>query len=160
LTNYWPKYIAQFIKPNWNISLGNSPSESEVLKLIKSSLVNLEKNYRNFGDIALISSLIFNNDSSLLNQKIKELEKDNNSKEITISKSIEKDIPKDLLFSITSHLKELNISTSNLSNKKYIFDESIDYLLLYEKVLVDKIFQDLQSHMILCEKNSGIWSVE
>ena len=30
----------------------------------------------------------------------------------------------------------------------------------YEKDLVDKIFLDLQSHLILCEKNSGIWSVE
>jgi len=99
-------------------------------------------------------------DFSLLNQKIKELEKDNNSKEITISESREKDIPKDLLFSITNHLKQLNISTSNLSKKKYIFDESIDNLLLNEKDLVDKIFLDLQSHLILCEKNSGIWSVE
>jgi len=32
--------------------------------------------------------------------------------------------------------------------------------LLNEKDLVDKIFLDLQSHLILCEKNSGIWSVE
>ena len=42
---------------------------------LKSSVVNLEKSYRNIGDIALISSLIFKNDFSLLNQKIKELEK-------------------------------------------------------------------------------------
>ena len=78
---------------------------------IKSSVVNLEKTYRNIGDIALISSLIFNNDCSLLHKKIKELEKDNNSKEITISKSREKDIPKDLFFSIKSHLKKLNLLT-------------------------------------------------
>ena len=32
--------------------------------------------------------------------------------------------------------------------------------MLNEKDLVDKIFLDLQSHLILCEKNSGIWSVE
>jgi len=32
--------------------------------------------------------------------------------------------------------------------------------LLNEKDLVDKIFLDLQSHLILYEKNSGIWSVE
>ena len=69
-------------------------------------------------------------------------------------------IPKDLIFSITSHLKKLNLSTSNLSKKKYIFDEGIENLLLNEKDLVDKIFLDLQSHLILCEKNSGIWSVE
>ena len=32
--------------------------------------------------------------------------------------------------------------------------------MLNEKDLVDKIFMDLQSHLILCEKNSGIWSIE
>jgi len=127
---------------------------------IKSCVVNLEKTYRNIGDIALISSLILNNDHSLINQKLKELEKDSKSKEVTISKSREKDIPKHLLNSITSHLNKLNLSTSNLSKKKYIFDDGIDNLLLNEKNLVDKIFLDLQSHLILCEKNSGRWGVE
>ncbi len=148
------------LSPVNNCSIWNYLFEYGENSSIKSSLVNLEKTYRNIGDIALISSLIFNNNYSLLNQKIKELEKDNNSKEVTISKSREKDIPKDLIFSITSHLKKLNISTSNLSKKKYIFDEGIDNLLLYEKDLVNKIFLDLKSHLILCEKNSGIWSVE
>jgi len=32
--------------------------------------------------------------------------------------------------------------------------------LINEKDLLDRIFRDLQSHLILCEKNSGIWSVE
>ena len=32
--------------------------------------------------------------------------------------------------------------------------------MINEKDLVDKIFLDLRSHLILCEKNSGIWSVE
>ncbi|AIQ95255.1 ATP-dependent RecD-like DNA helicase [Prochlorococcus sp. MIT 0604] len=127
---------------------------------IKSCVVNLEKTYRNTGDIALFSSLIFNNDYRLVNQKIKELEKYNKSKEVTILKSREKNLPKKLFFSITSHLNNLNLLTSNLSKKKYIFDEGIDNLLLNEKDLVDKIFLDLQSHLILCEKNSGIWSVE
>jgi len=148
------------LSPVNNCSIWNYLFEYSENKSIKSCVVNLNKPYRNFGDIALISSLIFNNDSSLLNQKIKELEKDKNSKEVTISKSREKDIPKALLFSIKSHLNKLNISTSNLSKKKYIFDEGIDNLLINEKDLVEKIFLDLQSHLILCEKNSGIWSVE
>ncbi len=148
------------LSPVNNCSIWNYLFEYCDNNLIKSCVVNLEKTYRNIGDIALISSLIFNNDFSLLNQKIKELEKYNNSKEINISKSREKDIPKDLFFSIKSHLKQLNLSTSNLSKKKYIFDVGIDNLLLNEKDLVDKIFMDLQSHLILCEKNSGIWSVE
>jgi len=148
------------LSPVYNCSIWNYLFEYSDNSSIKSCVVNLEKTYRNIGDIAIISGLIFNNDFSLINQKIKELEKDNNSKEITISKSRGKDIPKDLLFSITNHLKQLNLSTSNLSKKKYIFDKSINNLLLNEKDLVDKIFLDLQSHLILCEKNSGIWSVE
>jgi len=148
------------LSPVNNCSIWNYLFEYGANNSIKSCVVNLEKTYRNIGDIAIISSLIFNNNFSLLNQKIKELEKDKNSKEVTISKSRETDIPKDLIFSITSHLNKLNLSTSNLSKKKYIFDDGIDNLLLNEKDLIDKIFQDLQSHLILCEKNSGIWSVE
>ena len=30
----------------------------------------------------------------------------------------------------------------------------------HEKDLINNIFTDLQSHLILCEKNTGIWSVE
>ncbi|MBO6979577.1 MAG: AAA family ATPase [Prochlorococcus marinus XMU1428] len=148
------------LSPVNNCSIWNYLFEYGENRAIKSCIVNLEKTYRNTGEIALISSLIFNNDCSLFNQKIKALEKDNNTKEVNISKSREKDIPKDLIFSITSHLNKLNISTSNLSKKKYIFDDGIDNLLLNEKDLVDKIFLDLQSQLILCEKNSGIWSVE
>ncbi len=148
------------LSPVNNCSIWNYLFEYCENSSIKSCVVNLEKTYRNIGDIALISSLLFNNDYSLLNKKIKELEKDNKSKEVTILKSREKDIPKHLLNSIKSHLNNLNLSTSNLSKKKYIFDDGIDNLLLNEKDLVDKIFLDLQSHLILCEKNSGIWSVE
>ncbi len=148
------------LSPINNCSIWNYLFEYCENSAIKSCVVNLNKTYRNIGDVALISSLIFNNDYFSLNQKIKELEKGNKSKEVTITKSRENDIPKDLYFSIISHLNNLNLSTSNLSKKKYIFHEGIDNLLLTEKDLVDKIFLDLQSHLILCEKNSGIWSVE
>ena len=148
------------LSPVNNCSIWNYLFEYCDNSSIKSCIVNLNKTYRNIGDVALISSLIFNNDDSLLDQKIKEFEKDNKSKEVTIINSRQKDIPQDLLDSIKSHLNKLNNSTSNLSKKKYIFDEGISNLMLYEKDLVDKIFVDLQSHLILCEKNTGIWSVE
>ncbi len=148
------------LSPVNNCSIWNYLFEYCENSSIKSCLVNLNKTYRNIGDIALISSLIFNNDYSLLNQKINELEKDNKSKEVTITKYSEKNIPKNLIFSIKNHLNKLNLSTSNLSKKKYIFDGGSDNLLINEKNLVDKIFLDLQSQMFLCEKNSGIWSVE
>jgi len=148
------------LSPVNNCSIWNYLFEYFDNSLIKSCIINLNKTYRNIGDVALISSLIFKNDDSLLNQKIRELEKDNKSKEVTITKSREKDIPKNLFNSITSHLNKLNHSTTNLSKKKYIFDECIDNLMVNEKDLVEKIFLDLQSHLILCEKNTGIWSVE
>lgn len=148
------------LSPVNNCSIWNYLFENCDNSLIRSCVVNLNKTYRNIGDVALISRLIFNNSDSLFNKKIKELEKDNKSKQVTITKSKEKDIPQHLFNSITSHLNKLNNSTSNLSKKKYIFDYGIDNLILNEKDLVDKIFLDLQSHMILCEKNTGIWSVE
>ncbi len=147
------------LSPVNNCSIWNYIFEYSGNSLIKSCIVNLYKTYRNSGDIELFSSLIFKEDS-LLNQKIRELEKGNKSKEVSIIKSSEKDIPKPLFDSIKSYLNKLNHSTSNLSKKKYIFDGSIYNLMLNEKDLVKKIFLDLQSHMILCEKNTGLWSVE
>ena len=148
------------LSPVNNCSIWNYLFEYSDNSLIKSCVVNLNKTFRNSGDIELISSLIFKNDDSFLNQKIKELEKDNKSKEVTFTKSRENDIPQNLFNSITSYLNKLNHSTSNLSKKKYIFDDGIDNLLLNENYLVRKILLDLQSHLILCEKNTGVWSVE
>ena len=54
----------------------------------------------------------------------------------------------------------LRTSTTNLSKKKYIFQNSIGDLMSHEKDLINNIFTDLQSHLILCEKNTGTWSVE
>ena len=59
------------MSPVNNCSIWNYLFEYSDNSSIKSCVVNLEKTYRNSGDIALISSLIFNNDFSLLNQKIK-----------------------------------------------------------------------------------------
>jgi len=148
------------LSPVNNCSIWNYLFEYCDNNLIKSCVVNLSKTYRNIGDIQLISSLIFNKSDCNLNQKIKELEKDNKSKEVTITRSRDKAIPKRLLYSIKTHLNNLNHSTLNLSKKKYIFEEGINNLMLNEKALLDKIFIDLQSHLILCEKNTGIWSVE
>ena len=119
------------LSPVSNCSIWNYLFEFGENNSISSCVVNLEKTYRNIGDIALISNLIFNNDCSLLNQKIKNLEKENNSKEVTISKTRDKDIPKDLFFSIASHLNKLNISTSNLSKKNiYLMRVLIIYCLM------------------------------
>ncbi len=148
------------LPPVKNSSIWNYLFEFSENKLIKSCIVNLNKTYRNSGDIELLSNLIFNNRSSLFQKKIKELENDKNSKEVNILKSINKNIPQSLLNVIEDNLNKLRTSTSNLSKKKYIFKNSIGDLLSHEKDLINNIFSDLQSHLILCEKNTGIWSVE
>ncbi len=148
------------LPPVKNSSIWNYLFEFSDNKLIKSCIVNLNKTYRNSGDIELLSNLIFNNRNSLFQKKIKELENDKKSKEVNILKSINKNIPQSLLNVIEDNLNKLRTSTSNLSKKKYIFKNSIGDLMSHEKDLINNIFTDLQSHLILCEKNTGIWSVE
>ncbi|ABM72400.1 possible exodeoxyribonuclease V 67 kD polypeptide [Prochlorococcus marinus str. MIT 9515] len=148
------------LSPVKNCSIWNYLFEYSDNKLINSCIVNLKKTYRNSGDISLLSNLVFNNNNSLFNKKINELEKEKKIKEINILKSNNTNIPIELLNIIKNNLSKLRKSTSNLSNKKYIFDNNIDNLISHEKDLVNKILFDLQSHLILCEKNTGNWSVE
>ncbi len=148
------------LPPVKNSSIWNYLFEFSNNKVIKSCIVNLNKTYRNSGDIELLSNLIFNNRNSLFQKKIKELENDKKSKKVNIFKSINKNIPPSLLNVIEDNLNKLRTSTSNLSKKKYIFKNSIGDLMSHEKDLINNIFKDLQSHLILCEKNTGIWSVE
>ena len=147
------------LSPVKNCSIWNFLFEYCDNKLINSCMVNLKKTFRNRGDIELLSSFIFNNRNYLFNNKIKELENDKYSKEVKIIKSNDKNIPAELLNLIQKNLNKLQKSTSNLS-KKYIFDTDIKDLINNEKKLLNQIFIDLQSHLILCEKNTGIWSVE
>ena len=147
------------LSPVKNCSIWNYLFEHSENKLINSCIVNLNKTFRNNGNIELISRLVFSGDDFLFYKKIKEFEQDNNPKEVNILRS-EKKIPEKLINLINEYLNQLKNSTSNLSKKEYIFDVGIDDLMLLEKVLIDKIFLDLQSQLILCEKNTGIWSVE
>ena len=148
------------LSPVKNCSIWNYLFEYSDNNLIQSCMINLNKTFRNSGDIELLSNLVFNNKNSLFQNKIKELRNENNSKEVNIIKSKDKNIPLDLINSIQNNLNELNKSTLNLSKKKYIFDKNINDLMIYEKDLVNKILLNLQRHLILCEKNTGNWSVE
>ena len=148
------------LPPVKNSSIWNYLFEYSDNKVIKSCIVNLNKTYRNSGDIELLSNLIFNNRNSLFQKKIKELVNDKKSKEVNIFKSINKNIPLSLLNEIEDYINKLRISTTNLSKNEYIFQNSIGDLMSHEKDLINNIFTDLQSHLILCEKNTGTWSVE
>ena len=148
------------LPPVKNSSIWNYLFEYSNNEVIKSCIVNLNKTYRNSGDIELLSNLIFNPTDSLFKKKIKELENDKKSKEANILKSINKNIPQRLLNEIKDYINKLRISTSNLSKKEYIFQKTFGDLMSHEKDLINNIFTDLQSHLILCEKNTGTWSVE
>ena len=148
------------LPPVKNSSIWNYLFEYSNNEVIKSCIVNLNKTYRNSGDIELLSNLIFNPTDSLFKKKIKELENDKKSKEANILKSINKNIPLRLLNEIKDYINKLRISTSNLSKKEYIFQKTFGDLMSHEKDLINNIFTDLQSHLILCEKNTGTWSVE
>ncbi len=148
------------LSPVKDCSIWNYLFEYSDNNIIQSCIVNLNKTYRNSGDIELLSNLIFNNRNSLFQKKIKKIAAENKSEEVNIIKSNNKNIPLDLIKSIENNLNQLKKSTSNLSKKKYIFDNNIGDLMIHEKGLVNKILFDLQRNLILCEKNTGTWSVE
>ncbi len=148
------------LAPVKNCSIWNYLFEYSDNKLIQSCIVNLKKTFRNSGDIQSLSNLIFHNKNSLFQKKIKELENENKPKQVNIIKSNSKNIPLDLINLIQNNLNELRISTSTLSKKKYIFNNNFDDLMILEKDLVNNILFNLQRHLILCEKNTGNWSVE
>ena len=148
------------LSPINNCSIWNYLFEYSENNLIKSCTVNLNKIYRNSGNIQLISSLIFESDDLLFHNKINELEQDVKLKDVNVYKCRDEYIPQNLIDSIKNHLNKLKNSTANLRKKNYIFDNEIYDLMSYERDLVKKIFEDLQSQLILCEKNNGIWSVE
>ena len=148
------------LSPVNNCSIWNYLFEYSDNNLIKSCTVNLNKTFRNSGDIQLISSLIFKNNDLLFNKKINDLEQVVKPKDVNIYKCVDNNIPKNLFNSIKNYLNKLKNSTANLSKKDYIFDNNICDLMIQERDLVSKILLDLQSQLILCEKNTGIWSVE
>ncbi len=147
------------LSPVKNCSIWNYLFEFSDNNLIKSCMVNLKKTFRNSGDIEFLSNQIFDDKNSLFQKKIKELE-NKKSKEVNIIKCENKNIPLVLIDLIQNNLNKLRKSTLNLSNKKYIFEKKIDNLIFHEKDLVSEILLNLQSHLILCEKNTGNWSVE
>ncbi len=124
-----------------------------------SYIVNLEKVYRNSGDIVELSKLIFNKNHNLFNNKIDKLDKNIISSNITIIKNKNKSIPENLFNIINLNLQNIKNSVRLLSKKNYIFNQEIDNLYDYENELVKEIFKKLNSQIILCKTNSGIWGV-
>ena len=123
------------------------------------SIVNLEKVYRNSGDIVELSKLIFNKNNNLFNHKLDQINKNKITSNIKVYKNKNKSIPENLVNNINLHLKDMKASVRLLSNKSYIFNQEIEDLYDCEKNLVVEIFKKLNSKIILCKTNSGIWGV-
>jgi len=124
-----------------------------------SSIVNLEKVYRNSGDIVELSKLIFNKNKNTFNDKVDQIYKNKIPSNINIIKNKNKSIPENLFNKINLHLQNLKDSICLLSNKSYIFNQEIDNLYDCENNLVAEIFKKLNSQIVLCKTNSGIWGV-
>ena len=124
-----------------------------------SSIVNLEKVYRNSGDIVELSKLIFNKNNNLFSYKLDQINKNKISSNIKVYKNKNKSIPENLVNNINLHLKDMKASVRLLSNKSYIFNQEIEDLYDCENSLVVEIFKKLNSKIILCKTNSGIWGV-
>ena len=138
----------------WNYIFSNLTKNT-----FNSSIVNLEKVYRNSGDIVELSKLIFNKNNNLFNYKFDQISKNKILSNIRIFKNENKSVPEKLVNNINIHLQNLKDSVQLLSNKSYIFDEAIDNLYDCENDLIVEIFKKLNSQMILCKTNSGIWGV-
>ena len=138
----------------WNYIFSNLKKNS-----FNSLIVNLEKVYRNSGDIVELSKLIFSEKNNLFNYKCDQIFKNKTSSNIKIFKNKTKSIPNNLINNINLHLQNIKGSVNLLSNKNYIFNEEIDNLYDVENNLIIEIFKKLNSNLILCKTNNGIWGV-
>ena len=152
---------ANQLPPINNCSIWNHIFSNIKINIFKKFTINLTEVYRNNGDIEALSKLIFQKDEYLFNAKIQniiETKGDSNIKIINTSNN--KIIPKELINDINVYIHYLKKSTIELSKKKYIFKSSEDNLLEIEEKIISEIFENLNSHLILCEKNTGTWSVQ
>ena len=97
-------------------------------KSFDTSIVNLEKVYRNSGDIVELSKLIFDKNNNLFNYKLDQINKNKITSNIKLYKNKNKSIPENLVNNINLHLKDMKASVRLLSNKSYIFNEEIEDL--------------------------------
>ncbi len=150
---------ANQLPPINNCSIWNYIFTHLEKNIFNKVIVNLKKVYRNTGDIEMLSNSIFSSDNSLLQNQLTRIENSKSRKNVKIIETQNKLIPKNLLNKMTLHLRNIKDLVLLLSDKKYIFKEAIDDLYELEKELVNNIFKELNSQLVLCQKNSGEWGV-
>ena len=151
---------AKQLPPINNCSIWNNIFENIKTSSFRFCTVNLNKIYRNNGDIQKLSELIYHNDKSLFNKKVNQIIKSKNISNVSINIFNTKNLPKKLEEKVFAHINLLKKKTYELSKKNYIFRKNINNLLNYEKDLVLDIFSTLNSQLILCARNTGTWGVE
>lgn len=152
---------ANQLPPINNCSIWNYIFENRPNKVFNLCTVNLHKTYRNNGDIEKLSKSIFNKDQKFFNRTFNDkAESTNSSSNVKIIECKNYKVPNNLILEIKESMNKLNLKASELSEKKYLFQKSVGNLLNYEKELIIEIFNELNSHLILCETNTGIMGVQ
>ena len=140
-------------------SIWNYIFETSTNNIFEKITIKLNKIYRNSGDIINLSKSVITKSKTAFKEQIKLINanKDSNVKIFHQPKYI---IPSRLVNDINIHLDDLKNSVQKLSSKKYIFEKDINNLLDFEKELANEILNNLNSQIILCQKNKGLWSVQ
>ena len=140
-------------------SIWNYIFETSTNNIFEKITIKLNKIYRNSGDIINLSKSVITKSKTAFKEQIKLINanKDSNVKIFHQPKYI---IPSRLVNDINIHLDDLKNSVQKLSSKKYIFERNIKNLLDFEKELANEILNKLNSQIILCQRNKGLWSVQ
>ena len=151
---------ANQLPPINNCSIWNHIFSDIKNNIFKPYTINLTKVYRNNGDIEELSKSIFTNGKNQFNRKLQSISVDDNKSNVKVFKTSNyKKIPEYLIDEIKNYKNALKKATSDLSKKDYIFNTYTNNLLETEEKLTLEIFKCLNSHLTLCKKNTGTWSV-
>ncbi len=150
---------ANQLPPINSFSIWNYIFEKATKKIFERITIKLKKIYRNSGDIIKLSKSVVNNSPDLLTEQIKSIKSNENSN-VRIFSHTKFVFPSELINDINAHLDDLKYSVEKLSSKNYIFKKDINNLLECEKELTNEILNKLNSQIILCKRNKGLWSVQ
>ena len=150
---------ANQLPPINSCSIWNHIFNNKNQSLFKSCTINLTKTYRNSGDIELLSKIIFKaHEESINEKKIVDLSprEENN---LVISWENETNIPNKLIQEIRIHLESLKNSISELNKNIQVLETDKEHLINVDKKIISNVFRNLNSNMILCQRNVGVWGV-
>ena len=150
---------ANQLPPINSYSIWNYIFEKSTNNIFDKITIKLEKIYRNSGDIINLSKSVITNSNDLFEKQIESIKSNENSN-VRITNHPKYIFPLELINNINIYLDDLKFSVEKLSSKNYIFEKDINNLLDFEKELTNEILNKLNSQIILCKRNKGLWSVQ